>query len=287
MKGILLAGGSGTRLYPLNQSGRYSNKQLLGVYDKPMVYYPLTTLIECGIREVAVVTTPYGVQEFKHHLGDGSSFGMQLTYFAQARPNGIAEAFRITETYIAGDSVALILGDNIFSAGDSLAKSVALYTSGAQILAIEVANPSRYGVIELAPNGAPVSIEEKPLQPKSNLVVPGFYVFDSHVAEIAKLQKKSKRGEYEITDIIRHYMDGHFLTVTRLPRVSAWFDAGTPESLHDAAAYVQAIERRHGYKVGCPEEAAWRAGFIGSAQLSRVTAQMPPGAYRAYLENLR
>ena len=283
MKGIILAGGSGSRLYPLTLT---ASKQLQPVYDKPMVFYPLTTLIECGCKEICVITTPHDAGSFKRLLGSGGRFGITLEYREQSLPKGIAEAFIICESFIDHDSVILALGDNIFHGTASITKSVNAYIEyGATVFACRVNDPQPYGVIELK-DGAPVSIEEKPSNPKSNLVVPGIYIFDNEVSEIAKNLEPSARGELEITSVINHDLRCGELAVVELPRGFAWLDAGTSSSLHEASAYVQAIERRTGVKVGCPEESALRAGFISKDQFKTIVSATPKCEYRDYLETL-
>ena len=284
MKGIILAGGAGSRLYPINLT---ASKQLQPVYDKPMVFYPLTTLIECGCKEICVITTPQDSESFKRLLGNGYRFGITIEYRQQESPRGIAEAFIICESFIDADGVILALGDNIFHGTDTIAKTVKSYLEyGATVFACRVNDPQRYGVIELDENGTPVSIEEKPHFPKSNLVVPGIYIFDQDVAEVAKKLEPSARGELEITCVIRHYLNIGSLAVVELPRGFAWLDAGTSSSLHEASAYVQAIERRTGVKIGCPEEAALRFGRLSKEKFKEVVLNTPKCEYRDYLETL-
>ncbi|HEX3627135.1 MAG TPA: glucose-1-phosphate thymidylyltransferase RfbA [Verrucomicrobiae bacterium] len=279
MKGIILAGGSGSRLYPLTL---VASKQLQPVYDKPMVYYALTTLIEGGIRELCLISTPHDLPRFKQMLGDGSRFGISIDYREQAKPAGIAQAFLIAESFIGGDHVTLILGDNIFYGGDSFYRVLADFKSGATIFGYHVNDPERYGVVEFN-DGKAISIEEKPMQPKSNYAVPGIYVYDNDVVGISKNLKPSARGELEITDVNIAYMRRGDLSVHRLNRGFAWLDAGTSSSLHDASAYVQTIEKRAGIKIGCPEEAAFRHGFLSLEQLEKVAGEMPKCEYREYL----
>jgi len=276
MKGIILAGGSGSRLYPLTLA---ASKQLQPVYDKPMVYYPLTTLIEQGIREICLISTPEDLPRFSKLLGNGSRFGVEIQYFEQGRPNGIAEAFLIAEPFIRGDNVALILGDNIFS---SIPKTA--FYGGCTIFACQVDDPERYGVVELRGDGKVVSIEEKPANPKSRYAIPGFYLFDSKVAACVIHQKPSARGELEITDTIRYFINE--IEVVRLPRGFAWLDAGTSTSLHEASSYVQVIEKRTGVKIGCPEEAALRTGLLTRKQFDEIVTRMPVCEYRSYLAQL-
>ncbi|MFN0069116.1 MAG: glucose-1-phosphate thymidylyltransferase RfbA [Limisphaerales bacterium] len=281
MKGILLAGGAGSRLYPLTL---VASKQLQPVYDKPMVYYPLTTLLEGGVRELCLISTPQDLPRYRQLLGDGSRFGATIDYREQARPEGIAQAFRIADTFIGGDAVALILGDNIFSGGDVFQRAFGGFTGGAVIFGYHVHDPERYGVVEFDAAGRAVSIEEKPKQPRSSYAVPGLYLYDNDVVRIARELQPSARGELEITAVNVEYLRRGTLRVQRLERGFAWLDAGTSSSLHEASAYVQTIEKRTGVKLGCPEEAAWRAGLIPPARLAELAAAMPNCEYRAYLE---
>jgi glucose-1-phosphate thymidylyltransferase len=281
MKGIILAGGAGSRLYPLTL---VASKQLQPVYDKPMVYYPLTTLIEGGIRELCLISTPQDLPRFRQLLGNGSRFGLSIVYREQPKPEGIAQAFLIAKSFIRKDPVTLILGDNIFYGGDSFHRAFAEFKGGATIFGYHVNDPQRYGVVEFDAEGRAVSIEEKPKQPKSDYAVPGLYIFDNHVVAIAKSLKPSARGELEITDLNVAYLRRGRLRVHRLTRGFAWLDAGTSSSLHEASAYVQTIEKRAGIKIGCPEEAAFRQGFLQLAQLAELTVQMPKCEYRDYLE---
>ncbi|HTV43575.1 MAG TPA: glucose-1-phosphate thymidylyltransferase RfbA [Candidatus Sulfotelmatobacter sp.] len=279
MKGIILAGGSGSRLYPLTL---VASKQLQPVYDKPMVYYALTTLIEGGIRELCLISTPHDLPRFRQLLGDGSRFGVSIEYREQPKPQGIAQAFLIAESFIGRDPVTLILGDNIFYGGDLFYRALGDFKSGATIFGYHVNDPERYGVVEFN-DGKAISIEEKPKQPKSNYAVPGIYVFDNDVVSIAKNLKPSARGELEITDVNLAYLRRGDLSVHRLNRGFAWLDAGTSSSLHDASAYVQTIEKRAGIKIGCPEEAAFRHGFLSLEQLEKLAGEMPKCEYRDYL----
>ncbi len=281
MKGIILAGGAGSRLYPLTL---VASKQLQPVYDKPMVYYPLTTLIEGGIREICLISTPQDLPRFKQLLGDGSRFGVKFDYREQAKPEGIAQAFLIAESFIGQDAVTLILGDNIFYGGDVFTRAFGEFKSGATIFGYHVNDPERYGVVEFDAGGRAVSIEEKPQSPKSNYAVPGLYVYDNEVVTITKNLKPSARGELEITAVNVEYLKRGTLRVNRLPRGFAWLDAGTSSSLHEASAYVQTIEKRAGIKIGCPEEAAFQSGIVSLAQLEKIVAAMPNCEYRAYLE---
>jgi glucose-1-phosphate thymidylyltransferase len=279
MKGIILAGGAGSRLYPLTL---VASKQLQPVYDKPMVYYALTTLIEGGIHELCLISTPHDLPRFKQLLGDGSRFGISIEYREQAKPAGIAQAFIIAESFVGKDKVTLILGDNIFYGGDSFYRVLAEFKSGATIFGYHVNDPERYGVVEFN-DGRAISIEEKPKNPKSNYAVPGIYLFDNDVVGIAKNLKPSARGELEITDVNLMYLRRGDLSVHRLNRGFAWLDAGTSSSLHDASAYVQTIEKRAGIKIGCPEEAAFRHGFLSLSQLEKLIGEMPKCEYRDYL----
>ncbi|HZI32792.1 MAG TPA: glucose-1-phosphate thymidylyltransferase RfbA [Candidatus Binatia bacterium] len=282
MKGIILAGGAGSRLYPLTL---VASKQLQPVYDKPMVYYPLTTLIEGGVREICLISTPQDLPRFRQLLGDGTRFGLTIDYREQARPEGIAQAFLIAESFIGKDAVTLILGDNIFYGGDVFTRAFSEFKEGATIFGYHVNDPERYGVVEFDAQGRAVSIEEKPKAPKSNYVVPGLYIYDNEIVSIAKKLKPSARGELEITAVNVEYLRRGALRVHRLNRGFAWLDAGTSSSLHDASAYVQTIEKRAGIKIGCPEEAAFRQGFVSFAQLEEIVGKMPGCEYRSYLES--
>lgn len=282
MKGIILAGGAGSRLYPLTL---VASKQLQPVYDKPMVYYPLTTLIEGGIRELCLISTSQDVPRFSQLLGDGSRFGVSIEYREQEKPAGIAQAFLIAENFIGKDSVTLILGDNIFYGDDDFHRAFEKFQSGATIFGYHVHDPERYGVVEFDANGDAISIEEKPKVPKSNYAVPGLYIYDNNVVGIAKNLKPSARGELEITDVNVAYLQKKELRVQQLARGFAWLDAGTSSSLHDASAYVQTIETRQGIKIGCPEEAAFRKKFLSLAQLEEQIGKMPNCEYRGYLLN--
>jgi glucose-1-phosphate thymidylyltransferase len=282
MKGIILAGGAGSRLYPLTL---VASKQLQPVYDKPMVYYPLTTLIEGGIRELCLISTPQDLPRFKQLLGDGKAWGLSIEYREQAKPAGIAQAFLIAESFIGKDNVTLILGDNVFYGGDTFQKAFADFKTGATIFGYHVNDPERYGVVEFDADGKAVSIEEKPKAPKSNYAVPGLYIYDNEVVAISKVLKPSARGELEITAVNVEYLRRGTLRVHRLNRGFAWLDAGTSSSLHDASAYVQTIEKRAGIKIGCPEESSFRQGFVSLVQLEKIVVAMPNCEYRAYLEN--
>ncbi len=280
MKGIILAGGAGSRLYPLTL---VASKQLQPVFDKPMVYYPLTTLIEGGIRELCLISTPHDLPRFKQLLGDGSRFGVTIDYRVQEKPAGIAQAFLIAESFIGADNVTLILGDNIFYGGDTFQRAFGEFKSGATIFGYHVNDPERYGVVEFDAAGKAVSIEEKPKSPKSNYAVPGLYIYDNEIVAITKNLKPSARGELEITAVNVEYLRRGTLRVQRLNRGFAWLDAGTSSSLHEASAYVQTIEKRAGIKIGCPEEAAFRSGLATLAQLEQIVAAMPNCEYRDYL----
>ena len=280
MKGIILAGGAGSRLFPLTL---VASKQLQPVYDKPMVYYPLTTLIEGGIREFCLISTQQDLPRFKQLLGDGRAWGLTIDYREQLKPQGIAQAFLIAESFIGKDAVTLILGDNVFYGGDSFHKAFAEFKGGATIFGYHVNDPERYGVVEFDARGQAISIQEKPKQPKSNYAVPGLYIYDNNVVRITKDLNPSARGELEITDVNVEYMRRGQLRVHRLSRGFAWLDAGTSSSLHEASAYVQTIEMRAGIKIGCPEEAAFRRGFLTLDRLEAFTAKMPKCEYREYL----
>jgi glucose-1-phosphate thymidylyltransferase len=283
MKGIILAGGAGSRLYPLTL---VASKQLQPVYDKPMVYYPLTTLIEGGIRELCLISTPHDLPRFRQLLGDGSRFGLTIDYREQAKPEGIAQAFLIAESFIGRDAVTLILGDNIFYGGDSFQRAFSEFKTGATIFGYHVNDPERYGVVEFDANGQAISIEEKPKQARSNYAVPGLYIYDNSVVATTQALKPSARGELEITDLNVAYLRRRELRVFRLNRGFAWLDAGTSSSLHEASAYVQTIEKRAGVKIGCPEESAFRNGFLTLAQLEELVAKMPKCEYREYLNEV-
>jgi glucose-1-phosphate thymidylyltransferase len=282
MKGIILAGGAGSRLYPLTL---VASKQLQPVYDKPMVYYPLTTLIEAGIREVCLISTPQDLPRFRQLLGDGPAWGLSIEYREQAKPEGIAQAFLIAESFIGPDAVTLILGDNVFYGGDSFQKAFSEFNTGAVIFGYHVQDPERYGVVEFDASGRAISIEEKPKVAKSNYAVPGLYIFDNEVVTITKNLKPSARGELEITDVNVVYLKRGALRVHRLGRGFAWLDAGTSSSLHEASAYVQTIEKRQGIKIGCPEEAAFRRKFLSLEKLEVLVQKMPRCEYREYLVN--
>jgi glucose-1-phosphate thymidylyltransferase len=283
MKGIILAGGAGSRLFPLTL---VASKQLQPVYDKPMVYYPLTTLMENGVREFCLISTPQDLPRFRQLLGDGARWGLSIDYREQPRPAGIAQAFLIAESFVGADSVTLILGDNIFYGADSFKSAFQEFAGGACIFGYRVHDPERYGVVEFDARGRAISIEEKPKAPRSNFAVPGIYLYDNTVLEITRNLKPSARGELEITDVNVAYLTRGQLRVRELSRGFAWLDAGTSSSLHEASAYVQTIEKRQGIKIGCPEEAAFRAGFISRTRLEALAAQTPACEYRDYLHRV-
>jgi glucose-1-phosphate thymidylyltransferase len=284
MRGIILAGGSGTRLHPITVG---ISKQLLPVYDKPMVYYPLSTLMMAGIRDILVITTPHDADAFERLLADGSQFGINITYKTQDSPDGLAQAFVLGEKHISAESVALVLGDNIFY-GPGLGTSLSRFQtiSGGAIFAYWVANPSAYGVVEFGSDGMALSLEEKPATPKSQYAVPGLYFYDNDVVEIAKGLKKSARGEYEITEVNQIYLNRGRLAVEVLARGTAWLDTGTFDSLLDASDYVRTLERRQGLKVSVPEEIAWRRGWIDNAQMERRARTLVKSGYGGYLLDL-
>jgi glucose-1-phosphate thymidylyltransferase len=284
MKGIILAGGLGTRLYPLTLA---VSKQLMPVYDKPMIYYPLSTLMLAGIREVAIISTPYDLPKFEHLLGTGEEIGMRFEYIVQHDPNGLAQAFVLGADFIGKDSVALVLGDNIFhGAGMGNLLQSAANPTGGVVFAYRVSDPERYGVVEFDENFKALSIEEKPTLPKSNWAVPGLYFYDNSVVEVAKNLKPSPRGEYEITDVNRYYLTEGLLKVGVMGRGYAWLDTGTHESLMQAGQFIQTIEERQGLKIGCIEEIAWEMGFINDTQLAALGQKYIKSGYGEYLLNL-
>ena len=284
MKGIILAGGSGTRLHPLTLG---TSKQLMPVYDKPMIYYPLTTLMLAGINEILVITTPHDAAGFERLLGDGSQFGIKITYAQQAVPNGLAQAFVIGADFIGDDKVALVLGDNLFY-GPGMGSRLSRLTDikGGAVFAYRVSNPSAYGVVEFDSDNRAVSLEEKPAAPRSHYAVPGLYFYDNTVVQIAKDLEPSARGEYEITDVNKVYLDKGDLAVEVLPRGTAWLDTGTFDDLSDAAVFIRTVQDRQGMKIGCPEEVGWRKGFLTDEELREVALPLVKSGYGEYLLDL-
>jgi len=284
-KGIILAGGSGTRLHPITQA---VSKQLLPVYDKPMVYYPLSTLMLAGIREVLVITTPYDQAAFERLLGDGSAWGMQIRYAVQPSPDGLAQAFLIGAEFLAGSPAALVLGDNLFHGHDLVPQlgGSAKTSAGATVFAYPVRDPERYGVVEFAADGRVLSIEEKPAEPRSRYVITGLYFYDHTVVERARRVQPSERGELEITDLNRQYLEEGLLRVQLMGRGMAWLDTGTCDSLHEASSYIRTLEHRQSLKVGCPEEVAWRMGWISADQLVALANPLRKSGYGNYLLQL-
>ena len=285
MKGIILAGGSGTRLYPITKG---ISKQLMPIYDKPMIYYPLSVLMLSGIKDILIITTPQDNPQFQNLLGDGKSLGCNFQYAIQEKPNGIAQAFVIGEKFIGNDSVCLILGDNIFHGTgliDLLQESAKL-ENGARVFAYRISDPERYGVVEFNKDKKAISIEEKPKNPKSHFAVPGLYFYDNQVVAIAKNIKPSSRGEYEVTTVNQHYLERGMLSVAVMGRGTAWLDTGTFESLHESSEFVRVIEKRQGYRIGCIEEVAYRMKYINEDQLLKIAEPLEKSGYGSYLQKI-
>jgi glucose-1-phosphate thymidylyltransferase len=282
-KGIILAGGKGSRLFPATKVG---SKQLLPVYDKPMIYYPLSTLMLMGIRDILIISTPLDIPRFRELLGDGYHLGLNISYDIQEYPKGIAQAFLIGKSFIGNDSMALILGDNIFYGKSDFIRKASDFESGAMVFSYYVHNPERYGVIEYDKSGKPVSIEEKPKSPKSHYVVTGLYIFDNQVIEMAGQLTPSGRGELEIADLIKKYLDINCLEAVKLGRGVAWLDTGTHDSMLAASNFIATIEKRQGLKIACVEEIAYRMGFIGDKEVNRLIAEMQNSSYGEYLKNI-
>jgi len=284
-KGIILAGGNGSRLYPITKA---TSKQLIPVYDKPMIYYPLSTLMLAGIKDILIITTPHDNKSFRELLGNGSQFGINIKYKIQSKPEGIAQAFLIAEDFIENSNVTLILGDNLFH-GDFLVnklKKSYLINEGASIFAYSVSDPERYGVVEFDAKGIAYNIEEKPKNPKSKFAITGLYFYDNTVVEKAKKIEPSSRGELEITDLNKMYMKEGKLIVEKMNRGMTWLDTGTTDSLHEASSYIRSLEKRQGLKIGCPEEVAWRVGFIDDEQLYSLSIDLPKSGYGKYLQTI-
>ena len=285
LKGIILAGGTGSRLYPMTLA---SSKQLLPVYDKPLIYYPLTTLMQAGIRDILIITTPHEAPAFQALLGDGAQWGIGLTYASQPRPEGLAQAYLIGADFVEGQPSALILGDNLFHGRETsdLIRSAFARLQGATVFAAHVRDPERYGVVTFDPDGRPLALVEKPARPSSNWAVTGLYIYDASAPELVRQLRPSARGELEITDLNRLYLEKGQLEVERLPSDYVWLDTGTPDSLLEAAQFVRTIEHRHGLKIACPEQVAWQSGWIDQPQLERLISACGTSSYGQYLARL-